>query len=213
MYQGYWWCRVINRKSEAYLKGDFVVTTLVDNDLDTSSAAETNSTIWVKAVPSGETTGVGNWIKMTETSGNSGTFKGTFITGATTSLSATDAPTIRAVANGTIVVTYKDTTPAQDITQNVTTKNFGAILDIASSSVPLDGNAVVSLYDPESNVAVINQDFANVNVKSTTDSSCTTLRLTETGNDTGSFLGTNQVRYLGYTTIGRVGYDNAIVHR
>ena len=87
-------------------------------------------------------------------------------------------------------MTYSDTSPAADITAQVTTKNYGAVLAFTTDSVELSGNAVVSLYDPETNTSISSANLVNVAVKSTTDSSGTTLRLTETGNDTGSFLGT-----------------------
>ena len=172
-------------KSEAFLSGDTVVATLIDNDLNETGGIDSNTTA-VKAKSSSESTSY--LITMTETGANSGTFKGTFITGA--SSSQVSAPIIRAVANGIITVTYSDTSPAADITAQVTTKNYGAVLAFTTDSVELSGNAVVSLYDPETNTSISSANLVNVAVKSTTDSSGTTLRLTETGNDTGSFLGT-----------------------
>lgn len=73
------------------------------------------------------------------------------------------------------------------------TKNYGAILAFTTDYVVLGGKAVVSLYDPESNTSITSANVTNVNVKSITDSFGTTLRLSETGIDTGSFLGTIQV--------------------
>jgi len=170
-------------KSEAFLSGDSVVVTLVDNDLNTTSSQDTAS---VKAKSSSDDSGTnGISLTLTETATNSGSFKGTFTTGASSS-----GTTVRAVANGNITVTYSDASPAADITAQVSTKNFGAALAITSDPLALGGNAEVSLYDPESNSAIGSANLVNVNITSTTDSSGTTLRLTETGVDTGSFLGT-----------------------
>ena len=172
-------------KSEAFLSGDTVVVTLIDNDLNTTSAIDTNATA-VSALSSSETASTP--ITMTETAVNAGTFKGTFSTGNATV--GGSAPTVRAVASGTITVTYSDSSPAQDITAKVTTKNYGATLAFTTDSVAISGNAVVSLYDPETNTSISSANLVNVAVKSTTDSTGTTVRLTETGVDTGSFLGT-----------------------
>ncbi len=185
-------------KSEAFLSGDSVVVTLVDNDLNTTSgidkATTSGNASLVKATPSSDdTSGTGRQIMMTETAGNSGTFLGTFKTSSasdTTDTAGGTAPNIRSVANGTVIVKYSDASPASDVTTSVTTKNFGATLAFSADSVALEGNAVVSLYDPETNTSITAENVVNVNVKSTTDSSGTTLRLTETGKDTGSFLGT-----------------------
>jgi len=184
-------------KSEAFLSGDSVVVTLVDNDLNTTSgidrATTSGNVSLVKATPSSDdTSGAGREIMMTETAGNTGTFLGTFKTSSASDSNTTGgaAPNIRSVANGTVIVKYSDASPASDVTTSVTTKNFGATLAFSAESVALEGNAVVSLYDPETNTSIITENVVNVNVKSTTDSSGTTLRLTETGKDTGSFLGT-----------------------
>lgn len=72
----------------------------------------------------------------------------------------------------------------------IVTKNFDAVLAFTTDSVALGENAVVSLSDPESDTSGSTVNLVNVSIKSTTDSSGTTLRLTETGASTGSFLGT-----------------------
>ena len=183
---------LVTSKSAAYLSGDNVVVTVIDNDLDTTSSADSNGNAWVNVISSSDATS--RYVLMTETGAQTGTFKGTFITGATGAGTTPGVvPTIRAAANGTITVTYADSSPVADITTTVTTKNFGAELAFGADSVAIDGKATVSLYDPETNTAIGTPNLVNVNVKSTTDSTGTTLRLTETGNDTGSFLGTMEV--------------------
>ena len=173
-------------KTEAFLSGDSVIVTLIDNDLNTTSAKDSTS---INLRSSSESTDVG--LTVTENETNSGTFVGTFQTGATSAASTT-VPTVRAVADGNITVKYSDASPAADITTVVNTKNFGAVLEV-TETVPLEGNAVVSLYNPETNTSISTANVVNVNVVSSTDSTGTTVRLTETGNNTGSFLGTMAV--------------------
>ncbi|MCF6148873.1 MAG: hypothetical protein E3K37_09455 [Candidatus Kuenenia sp.] len=177
-------------KETAFLSGDTIVVTVIDSDLNvTSSSLDTSS---VRIISSSDNTGgSGHNALMTETATNSGTFQGTFTTGANSS--AGNAPTIRAVANGLITVTYQDVSPAEDITAQVSTKNFGAIIDIVDDSIAIEGNTTVSLYDPEKNTSIHSENYVAVNITSTTDSSGTTLSLKETGNDTGSFIGTIEV--------------------
>ena len=172
-------------KSEAFLNGDTIIITLIDSDLNVSSSADTGT---VKLISS-DTGSSGINLTMTENNSNSSTFLGTFITASSTNQNISPVQ-VKAIANGTIAVVYQDASPAADVTANVSTKNFGAVLDITADHVAIGGNAVVSLYDPETNASISYANVANVNVKSTTDSTGTTLRLTETGNDTGSFLGT-----------------------
>ncbi|MCZ7624221.1 MAG: carboxypeptidase regulatory-like domain-containing protein [Candidatus Kuenenia sp.] len=174
-------------KVEAFLSGDSVIVTLIDNDLNTTSAKDTGS---VKLRSSSDSSDVTGGLTLTENETSSGTFIGTFQTGATSA--GGTIPTVRAVAGGNITVTYSDASPAADITTVVDTKNFGAVLEV-TDAVPLEGNAVVSLYDPETNTSISTANVVNVNVVSSTDSTGTTLRLTETGNNTGSFLGTMAV--------------------
>ena len=169
-------------KSEAFLSGDSVVVTLVDSDLSGNSTQNVFVT---------STSGAGSiTVSLAETAVSSGEFKGTFKTGASTD-STTTPKTIRSVADGVVTVTYQENSPARDVTAQVSTKNFGAVLDITDDTVALGGSAVVSLYDPESNTSI---DTANivgtVRVTSTTDSTGVILQLNETGLDTGSFLGT-----------------------
>lgn len=169
-------------KSEAFLSGDSVVVTLVDSDLSGNSTQNVFVT---------STSGAGSiTVSLAETAVSSGEFKGTFKTGASTD-STTTPKTIRSVADGVVTVTYQENSPARDVTAQVSTKNFGAVLDITDDTVALGGSAVVSLYDPESNTSI---DAANivgtVRVTSTTDSTGVILQLNETGLDTGSFLGT-----------------------
>ncbi|MBM4066125.1 MAG: carboxypeptidase regulatory-like domain-containing protein, partial [Planctomycetes bacterium] len=171
-------------KSQAFLNGDSVVVTLIDNDLNTTSSKD-NGTVKLQS-SSDSTVSVAAFV-LGENATNSGTFVGTFQTGQTSSSGTT--PTVRAVANGTIAVIYQDSSPATDISTVVTTKNFGAELTV-TESVALEGNASVSLYDAETNSSITTANIVNVNVKSSTDSTGTTLRLTETGNNTGTFLGT-----------------------
>ena len=136
-------------KSAAFLSGDSVVVTLIDNDLNQTSGIDSEATS-VKAKSSSESTSF--TVTMTETGANAGTFKGTFITGA--SSSSGSAPTIRSVANGTITVTYSDSSPAADVTAQASTKNYGAVLAFTTDSVAIGDQAVVSLYDPESNTSI-----------------------------------------------------------
>lgn len=58
-----------------------------------------------------------------------------------------------------------------------------AIIDEETS----EGRAVVSLYDPDVNSSSSSQNLVNITISGWES---TTLRLIETGNDTGSFLGT-----------------------
>lgn len=169
-------------KSEAFLSGDSVVVTLADSDL----AGNSTQDVFVTS-----TSGAGSiTVSLAETAVSSGEFKGTFQTGASTD-STTTPKTIRAVADGTLTVTYNENSPARDVTAQVTTKNFGAVIDITDDTVALGGNAVVSLYDPESNTSIETANIVGtVRVTSTTDSTGVILQLTETGLDTGSFLGT-----------------------
>ncbi|MCF6147594.1 MAG: hypothetical protein E3K37_02940 [Candidatus Kuenenia sp.] len=170
-------------KTEAFLNGDTIIITVIDNDLNVTSAADSGT---VKITPA---SGSNIYLTMNENSSNSGTFLGTFKTASSTDDSALPVK-VEAIANGTITVMYQDASPAADITANVSTKNYGAVIDITEDQIALGGNAVVSLYDPETNTSITTANVANINVNSITDSTGTTLRLTETGNDTGSFLGT-----------------------
>ena len=174
-------------KSEAFLSGDSVVITLSDKDKNTPSSLD-SATVSYKS--SSDTSS--SSMSLTETAANSGTFKGTLRT-STTSSNTTTPPTVRAVVNGNVTITYADDSPAQDVTALVSTKNFGAVLDITSASVAIDGNAIVSLSDPETNTSISTANVASLNIKSTTDSTGIDVIVTETGADTGSFLGTIKV--------------------
>ncbi|MCF6147828.1 MAG: hypothetical protein E3K37_04125 [Candidatus Kuenenia sp.] len=168
-------------KNEAFLNGDSVVVTLEDSDLTGNGTQDVYVT---------SSSGAGSiTVSLAETAISSGQFTGTFQTGAETS-SSTTPKTIRSVANGTLTVTYQETSPARDVTAQVSTKNFGAVIDITSDAVGLGGNAIVSLHDPESNTSIGSENIVSAKVTSTTDSTGVTLNLTETGSDTGSFLGT-----------------------
>ncbi len=179
-------------KSEAFLSGDTIVATIVDDDmnLNSSSIDTFGATSTVYANSNSDSTNM--YVLMTETAVNSATFKGTVKTGTTGANSGT-APTIRSVANGTITVVYSETSPARDLTKTVSTKNFGATVAFNESAVALNGYAGVTLSDKESNKSIADKDTASVTIKSTTDSTGTTLSLTETGVDTGSFAGSIQV--------------------
>ncbi|MCJ0976053.1 hypothetical protein MST27_22165, partial [Pseudomonas sp. PS1] len=72
----------------------------------------------VKITSSSDTTGFD--LNLTETTGNSGIFQGTFSTGASTNQNATPQ-VIRAVANGTVIATYNDASPLQDVTKEAST--------------------------------------------------------------------------------------------
>ena len=65
-------------KSEAFLSGDTVVATLIDNDLNETGGIDSNTTA-VKAKSSSESTSY--LITMTETNASSGTFEGTLLLG------------------------------------------------------------------------------------------------------------------------------------
>ena len=174
-------------KSEAFLSGDSVVITLSDMDKNTPNSLD-SATVSYKS--SSDTSS--SSMSLTETAANSGMFKGTLRT-STTSSSSTTPPTVRAVVNGAVTITYTDDSPAADITALFSTKNFGAVLDITSASVTIDGNAIVSLSDKETNTSISTANVASLNIKSTTDSTGADVIVTETGADTGSFLGTIKV--------------------
>lgn len=129
-------------KSEAFLNGDTIIITLIDSDLNVSSSADTGT---VKLISS-DTGSSGINLTMTENNSNSSTFLGTFITASSTNQNISPVQ-VKAIANGTIAVVYQDASPAADVTANVSTKNFGAVLDITADHVAIGGNAVVSLYD------------------------------------------------------------------
>ena len=174
-------------KSEAFLSGDSVVITLSDMDKNTPNSLD-SATVSYKS--SSDT--LSSSMSLTETAANSGMFKGTLRT-STTSSSSTTPPTVRAVVNGAVTITYTDDSPAADITALFSTKNFGAVLDITSASVAIDGNAIVSLSDKETNTSISTANVASLNIKSITDSTGVDVIVTETGADTGSFLGTIKV--------------------
>lgn len=176
------WGALSLSKSEAFLNGDSVEVKLADSHANGTSRLDIAI---VKYRSSSEASSYS--MILTETAGTSGTFIGTLMTSTSTDSTST-TPTVRAVANGKVTITY-----GGDVTASFTTKNFGAILAFAADSVVLGDNVVVSLYDPETNSFHTLQNLVNVTIKSTTDSSGTTLKLTETGNDTGSFLGTMKV--------------------
>ena len=174
-------------KSEAFLSGDSVVITLSDMDKNTPNSLD-SATVSYKS--SSDT--LSSSMSLTETAANSGMFKGTLRT-STTSSSSTTPPTVRAVVNGAVTITYTDDSPAADVTALFSTKNFGAVLDITSASVAIDGNAIVSLSDKETNTSISTANVASLNIKSITDSTGVDVIVTETGADTGSFLGTIKV--------------------
>ena len=115
-------------KQELFLNGDSAVVTLEDNDLNTTGGLDGAQ---VKITSSSDTTGFD--LNLTETTGNSGIFQGTFSTGASTNQNATPQ-VIRAVANGTVIATYNDASPLQDVTKEASTKNFGAVLEFAADN-------------------------------------------------------------------------------
>ncbi len=167
-------------KSEAFLNGDSIVVTVVDVDLNTShSAIDTGS---VKIKSDSDTAGFS--LKVTETAVYSGTFLSTFMTAYTTDASATP-PKIGVTANSEITVIYSDTSTAtgtrMDISSVVQAKNFGATVAFDQSAVALGEYAGITLSDKESNKNISTIDTASVTVKSSTDSTGTTLSLTETG--------------------------------
>ncbi len=193
-------------KELAYLVGDTIVATVVDKDRNTTGAADTLTTALKVAGANYDATNSGGDLKMNlvENGVNTGTFLATITTGATTTGGGTSANsgTIKTQQGGVVNVVYTDTNPlSASTTKQLTFSSFDATLEFNSDPTPLGAYALLTLADAErnTNAATAESLLSDVFIQTSSVNS-TKVRMVESGDDTGTFVGSIKVASSGGTT-------------
>ncbi len=194
-------------KETAYLTGDTVVATVIDEDRNTTNnTADTLTTALKVAGANYDATGTDGDLTMdlVENGVNTGTFLATITTGGTTSGGGVGADfgTIKSQQGGVVNVVYTDTNPSSSsTTKQLAFSSFDATLEFSADTVGLGAYALLTLADAErnANAATTESLLSDVFIQ-TSSANSTKVRMVESGEDTGVFAGSIKVAASGGTT-------------
>nr|CAJ72259.1 protein with unknown function [Candidatus Kuenenia stuttgartiensis] len=188
-------------KAKAYLSGDTVVVSVVDDDQNTTSGQDT-LTDKLKIEGSNYSTGGALTLDLVESGNTSGTFLATFTTGTETVETSANLGKVKAQEGGVVTVTYTDSSPSNTtVTETLSFGSYDATIEFNADSYGLGTYAIVTLADAERNTSHTGTETLLDDVFIQTSSvNSTKMRLVETGNDTGTFVGSILVTSSGATT-------------
>ena len=175
----------------SYDVNDTVTVSLTDADLDTNSTTKqtyTGTTVQVKTTADGTYRNVA----ITETEVNSGVFTGSFTLATASSAAGTALMTEMVAPGNTITVQYVDNGTTTLTTTATVLAHTGSI-ELNKTAFNLADTVEVTVVDPDLNVSATIPDTNTtlVTLKSSTDTTTVpAVTLTETGADTGIFVGT-----------------------
>ena len=175
--------------------GDTLDVSVDDADLNTDPGAV--ETVVVTVV--NDQTSESETITLTETGPDTGVFTGTVDTTYGTTAGTNDDGTLNTQDTNTVTVTYQDQltstggTANRTDTDNVRSGTDGTV-DITDNSVPGDTLDII-VEDADLNTSATTVETINVTVKNDQTGETETVRLTETGADTGIFKGTVDTTY------------------
>ena len=193
-------------KNTAYLSGDTIVATVVDEDRDTTAGQDTLTTALKVVGANYDASGTSGDLTMdlVEDGVSSGTFLATFTTGTVTTGggAGVNSGTIETGQGLTANVIYTDTSPSSSsATRQLTFSAFDATMTFGADSYGLGAYALVTLADAERNTLISTAESLLSDVFIQTSSiNSTKVRMVESGVDTGTFVGTIQVVSSGETT-------------
>ncbi len=188
-------------KETAYLSGDTIVATVVDNDGNVDSSSVDTMKAILSITGNNFSLGASLKLNLVEDSVNSGTFLATIQTGTKTTQITENKGMVYAIQGGTVRVTYSETDPARDVVEDFKLSAGDATLAFDADTYDLGAYAVVTLADAERNTSHLDTQILTtgkvfINTSSTNN---TTLKMVETGTDTGIFKGSIQIVSSGGT--------------
>jgi hypothetical protein len=160
---------------------------------DNMISAETLTTA-IRVTGLNYSTGTDLNLNLIENGVNTGTFVATFKTGIQTD-TTTIPQVIKAVQNGVAKVMYVDTIPSESSAEKqVMFSAWNAILSFDQGSYSLGDFAVITLTDAERNTNTTTAQtlLSDVFIQ-TSPGNSTTVRMVESGTDTGTFLGSIKI--------------------
>lgn len=197
-------------KNTAYLSGDTIVVTVVDDDRNKDTNNIDILTTSLKVTGANYSVGTVLYLDLKETGVYTGMFLATIRTGTVTQGGAdqnnTTHPdnngTIKAVQGGIANVIYIYKTPFKNsVTKQVTFSSYDATIAFSADSYELGQYAVITMADAEQNN---NNETAQTLLDSvfvkTSPSNVAKVRMVENGADTGTFVGSILVASSGVTT-------------
>lgn len=187
-------------KYTAYLSGDTIIATVTDADRNTSATAADTLTTAIKITADGYSLGGDLALDLVEDGVNSGTFLATLKTGTTTTGGASsgkrsNAGMVKTKQGGTVTVAYTDTTPsASTLAKKLSFSSSDATVAFNDDTYAVGSYALITHVDAEENSdhekADTLLDHAYIETSFTNKA---TIKLVETGVDTGTFIGSIQV--------------------
>ncbi|MCR4293112.1 MAG: hypothetical protein NUV76_09585 [Candidatus Kuenenia sp.] len=176
-------------KDTAYLEGDTIVATVVDDDQN-QNTAQIDILTGALIVSAESYSADDLQLDLRESGLNTGVFIATVKTGEDTSVTSSNLGTFETAQGGVAEVMYIDTNPSgATVTKQVTFSAFDAEIAFNSETYSPGSYALVTLADAERNASHTAAEVFSTVTISTLDTNSARVMMQETGADTGTFIG------------------------